>query len=90
MSSIPDVQRAWVVVRRGKPADAIILKNDWPVSKNLEQGEVLVRVEAAALNPMSVKFSVITIAIKLIHFINFQSLEINETPQLYGKETPDH
>jgi hypothetical protein len=54
MTTIPDVQRAWIAVRRGKPADAIVLKEDWPVPKQLEEGEVLVQVQAGAFNPMSV------------------------------------
>lgn len=52
MTDIPDVQRAWVVIRRGKPNQALEFKNDWPVPKDLQPGEVLVKVQAAALNPM--------------------------------------
>ena len=46
------VQRAWTVVRRGKPVDALVLRTDWPVPQKLEKGEVLIKVQAAALNPM--------------------------------------
>ncbi|KAF8188383.1 hypothetical protein BJ912DRAFT_1107585 [Pholiota molesta] len=55
MTTIPDVQRAWIAVRRGKPADAIVLKEDWPVPKQLEEGEVLVQVQAGAFNPIGWK-----------------------------------
>ncbi len=52
MSSIPDFQRAWTAVRRGKPANALVLEEAWPVSKELKEGEILVKVQAAALNPV--------------------------------------
>ncbi|KAJ3503222.1 hypothetical protein NLJ89_g8531 [Agrocybe chaxingu] len=52
----PDIQRAWVNVRRGTPAEALVLKSDWPVSKKLAPGEVLLKVHAAALNPIGYKF----------------------------------
>ena len=48
----PTVQRAWVIVRRGKPANALVLRSDWPVPQKLENGEVLIKVQAAALNPV--------------------------------------
>ena len=52
MTETPDVQRAWTIVRRGKPANALKLQTDWPVPKKLEKGEVLVRIQAGALNPV--------------------------------------
>lgn len=52
MSSIPNFQRAWTVVRRGKPANALALQEEWPVPKELKEGEILVKVQAAALNPV--------------------------------------
>ncbi|KAJ3504181.1 hypothetical protein NLJ89_g8070 [Agrocybe chaxingu] len=55
MVEIPDVQQAWVVIRRGRPSHALELKSDWPVPKKLEKGEVLVKVQAAALNPIGWK-----------------------------------
>ncbi|KAF9476338.1 NAD(P)-binding protein [Pholiota conissans] len=55
MVSIPDVQRAWISVRRGKPTDSLVLKNDWPVPKELAKDEVLVKVQVAALNPIGFK-----------------------------------
>ena len=48
----PTVQRAWTVVRRGKPADALVLRSDWPVPQKLEKDEVLIKVQAGALNPV--------------------------------------
>ncbi|KAF8644811.1 hypothetical protein AX16_008268 [Volvariella volvacea WC 439] len=49
------VQRAWIIVRQGTPAQALTLKQDHPVPSKLEAGEVLVRVQAAALNPVGWK-----------------------------------
>lgn len=49
--TIPDVQNAWLVTRQGKPAQSLKLVADWPVPKGLQRGEVLVRVQAGALNP---------------------------------------
>jgi len=54
-SDIPDTQRAWINVRRGIPAEALVDKKDWPVPKKLAPGEVLVKVHAAALNPVGYK-----------------------------------
>ena len=51
-SPIPDTQKAWLVVRKGKPADALQLSETWPVPKKMGKGEVLVRVQAAAYNPV--------------------------------------
>jgi len=69
-SAIPTTQKAWMVVKRGKPRDALVLKTDVPVPKP-KQGEVLVRVRAAALNPMCAppsftpSFSVLTVGLAL-------------------------
>lgn len=52
MAHIPKVQRAWTVVRRGHPSKALVLNDSVPVLADLESGEVLVKVQAAALNPM--------------------------------------
>lgn len=49
---VPSVQTAWRIVRRGIPAKALSFDHDVPVPSVLEDGEVLVKVEAAALNPM--------------------------------------
>jgi hypothetical protein len=50
--SSPDVQKAWLVVRQGRPEQALELDGNWPVQKRLRPGDVLVRTQAAALNPM--------------------------------------
>ncbi|KAH9484026.1 Zinc-type alcohol dehydrogenase-like protein C16A3.02c [Psilocybe cubensis] len=51
MESIPSEQHAWVVTRQGFPIKALAFKTDWPVPKKLEDNEVLVKIQAAALNP---------------------------------------
>jgi NADPH:quinone reductase-like Zn-dependent oxidoreductase len=48
---IPKTQRAWRVLRRGHPTKALQYVQDAPVRTNLAEGEVLVKVGAAALNP---------------------------------------
>jgi len=50
--NIPDQQSAWVNVARGVPSVALSNKKDWPVDKKLAQGELLIKVHAAALNPV--------------------------------------
>jgi len=52
---IPTKQRAWVVTKRGSPKDAVVLKEDYPVDSKLKKGEVLVKIHAAALNPIGWK-----------------------------------
>lgn len=49
-AGFPTTQKAWRAMRRGKPADVLALV-DVPVPAQLKQGEVLVKVQAAALNP---------------------------------------
>ena len=53
-TAIPDVQSAWVAISRGSPDKALSFEESWPVSKDLSDGEVLVKVQAAALNPVYV------------------------------------
>jgi hypothetical protein len=53
-SGIPTHQRAWREVRRGAPKVGLELQTDVPVSTQLAPGEVLVKVKAAALNPVYV------------------------------------
>lgn len=50
----------------GAPAQAVILDDQASVPSDLAQGEVLVKVQAAALNPMYVPFSQANL-ILLIH-----------------------
>ncbi len=52
MTTIPDVQRAWVTVRRGKPVDSLVFQEERPITRKLKDGEILVKMEAAALNPV--------------------------------------
>lgn len=52
----PQTQQAWIVDRRGEPKDALSFRIDWPVPSKLAKGEVLVKVQAAALNPVGYKF----------------------------------
>lgn len=52
---VPDTQKAWVSMRKGTPSASLELKTDWPVQKNLKEGEVLVKIHAAALNPAGYK-----------------------------------
>lgn len=51
-TTIPEKQRAWVVVKRGKPKNALVFDQKAPVPSDLGPGEVLLRVQAAALNPV--------------------------------------
>ncbi|KAF8061553.1 hypothetical protein FPV67DRAFT_1704135 [Lyophyllum atratum] len=55
MSALPKTQRAWIVERRGPPSKALALRSDWEVPSKLKEGEVLVKVQAAALNPVGYK-----------------------------------
>lgn len=48
---LPVMQKAWRAMRSGKPADVLALV-DVPVPAKLKKGEVLVKVQAAALNPV--------------------------------------
>jgi NADPH:quinone reductase-like Zn-dependent oxidoreductase len=49
---IPKIQRSWRVVRQGNPSKALQYVHDAPVRTDLNDGEVLVKVGAAALNPV--------------------------------------
>ncbi|KZT51770.1 NAD(P)-binding protein [Calocera cornea HHB12733] len=54
-SPLPQAQKGWQVVRSGAPKDALKLKDDLPVPHDIPQGHVLVKVLAAALNPVGYK-----------------------------------
>ncbi|OCH92073.1 NAD(P)-binding protein [Obba rivulosa] len=54
MSATPSTQRAWRVVRKGYPSKALRLEN-LPVPTQLSSGEVLVKIQAASLNPVGYK-----------------------------------
>jgi hypothetical protein len=60
MSSEQKTQQAWIVERKGQPKD-VIRKKEWPIPSKLGPGEVLVKVQAAALNPVYVCRSKISI-----------------------------
>ncbi|CCA66907.1 hypothetical protein PIIN_00746 [Serendipita indica DSM 11827] len=53
--SLPISQRAWREVQKGPPSIALELQEKIPVTHNLAPGELLVKVEAAALNPINYK-----------------------------------
>ena len=48
---IPGTQRAWRIHKQGSPVDALVLDEGLPVPTP-QHGEVLIKVEAAALNPV--------------------------------------
>lgn len=51
-TNLPSVQHAWRIVRRGDPTKALVLDTNFPVPTKIPNGEVLVKVQAAALNPV--------------------------------------
>lgn len=53
---IPRAQKAWLVTKNGEPKDALTLKTDCPVPRQVKSGNVLVRVDYAALNPADLNF----------------------------------
>ncbi|KAG5651777.1 hypothetical protein H0H81_007416 [Sphagnurus paluster] len=55
MSTLPETQKAWIIQRRGPPSKALTLRSDWEVPTQLKEGQVLVKVQAAALNPVGHK-----------------------------------
>lgn len=55
MSTLPETQQAWIIERRGPPSKALSLRSDWEVPTQLNEGQVLVKVQAAALNPVGHK-----------------------------------
>lgn len=51
--SLPQIQKAWRATAKGEPSKVLRLDDNVPVPK-LNRGEVLIRVQAAALNPVYV------------------------------------
>ncbi len=49
----PTTQQAWIVKKQGVPKDAVVFETQHPVKKP-GKGEVIVKVQAAALNPVCV------------------------------------
>ena len=49
---LPVTQRSWRLTGSGEPAKVLKLAEDTPVPAKLKKGEVLVKVHAAALNPV--------------------------------------
>ncbi|KAL7285353.1 hypothetical protein ACG7TL_000448 [Trametes sanguinea] len=49
---LPKTQRSWRITGKGEPAKVLKLASDTPVPAKLKKGEVLVKVQAAALNPV--------------------------------------
>ncbi|ETW85496.1 quinone oxidoreductase 6 [Heterobasidion irregulare TC 32-1] len=54
-TQIPQTQKAWRVVAQGPPSKALRLDKELPVPTQLDKGNVLVKVQAAALNPVGYK-----------------------------------
>lgn len=54
-ASIPNTQKAWLQITKGTPQNGMQMSTDWPVSKVIPPGMVLVRIQAAALNPIDHK-----------------------------------
>ncbi|KAJ8520989.1 hypothetical protein ONZ45_g2240 [Pleurotus djamor] len=54
-SQIPKTQKAWIQVARGRPREALKLQTDWPVPVVVKKDHVLVKIQAAGLNPVGYK-----------------------------------
>lgn len=55
-NDIPKTQRAWLVTKNGEPRDALALRTDYPVPRQVRSGNILVKVSHAALNPADLNF----------------------------------
>ena len=53
-TSLPSVQTVWKIVRRGDPAKALVKDQNAPVPTKIPEGYVLVKIQAASLNPVYV------------------------------------
>jgi len=51
-SALPSVQTVWKIVRRGDPARALVKEENAPIPTKIPKGYVLVKVQAASLNPV--------------------------------------
>ncbi|KAJ8483177.1 hypothetical protein ONZ45_g14693 [Pleurotus djamor] len=54
-SQIPKTQKAWIQVARGRPREALKLQTDWLVPVVVKKDHVLVKIQAAGLNPVDYK-----------------------------------
>jgi len=54
-SPLPQAQKAWQIVKSGAPKDVLKFRDDLPVPQDIPKGHVLVKVLAAALNPVGYK-----------------------------------
>ena len=54
MASIPSVNKAWIYSEYGKTADVLKLDSNFPVPQ-VKEDQVLIKVVAAALNPIDFK-----------------------------------
>ena len=64
----PNIQKSWVVVGQGDPSKVLELRTDVPVLSDLRSGECLVKIMAAAFNPVSA-FSLIYPYIRLFFLL---------------------
>lgn len=55
-SDVPTTMKAWLVTKNGEPKEALTLKADIPVPVTVKSGNLLVKVEYAALNPADLNF----------------------------------
>ncbi|KZV71490.1 NAD(P)-binding protein [Peniophora sp. CONT] len=54
-ATVPTTQRAWICTGRGTPNKVLRLETNYPVPSQLPKGNVLIKVKAAALNPVGYK-----------------------------------
>ncbi|VDB91720.1 unnamed protein product [Peniophora sp. CBMAI 1063] len=54
-TTVPTTQRAWICTGRGTPDKVLRLEKSYPVPSQLQKGAVLIKVKAAALNPVGYK-----------------------------------